>query len=753
MRKKANVKITLKSDLCVSSGYAFAGVIDTDVCMDSYGFPYIPARRLKGIMREAAEMIGVKDIESIFGKGGSGFNEYGSSLRLSDAVIQEMEAVKEEIERTKVNGKSILSAQGILELFSVIKAQTAINENGVADEQTLRYLRVVNQYMPKVIDAEQKEIVFEAELEYDADCEAILKSVIRAVRHIGMDRNRGLGNVRCELDTEHAVMLSVTEELRKYTNSAKSETENSAGLRKLICYTVRNKGALMLSSTKDDISEKYISGRVVLGALAGIYLNMFGLEEPDDVFYDLFLNGETIFSNLYVTDSPNKNYVPVPMFLNRLKKMEKYVCVLKSDNDISDEYLKKEYSPEDGNQPKKLTGKYLYWVNNKINVIEPKMDIVWHNSKSEIFDKERMGKGSDGQILYSSEAIEAGQLFSGTILVPEKYQKLVEELLNSKQLRFGKSKTAQYGSCELVSCEAKLYEQVKHQWKSGDRVMVVLESDAVISGDYGYTVECDAVMEHIANKIGLKRVENPRVFMTTNIATGYNAKMNLKRASVPAVAAGSAFEFEVAGSEMEEKFIGSFCAEGFGKIRLFLLDDFTYVQETINEKAGDMIPKPNEQNNELVISIKKALLKNEWFEAVKAAYVFNREMFRTRISAALVGRVTLMLRESCNKEQETDRRLEDFAKRVNSIKRIEEREEIIRKLKEWKICEITAGSQVKNLFKVENFKDRIREFMCEPIICAEKDLLQEIDVTDLWDEGLRFCLLHTKYMKSGEKRR
>ena len=64
--------ITLKSDLCLGSGYSYAGIIDSDICYDAYGIPYIAAKRIKGCLREAAELIGFSEEErnQIFGKGG-----------------------------------------------------------------------------------------------------------------------------------------------------------------------------------------------------------------------------------------------------------------------------------------------------------------------------------------------------------------------------------------------------------------------------------------------------------------------------------------------------------------------------------------------------------------------------------------------------------------------------------------------------------------------------------------------------------
>ena len=65
-RKKAILKIRLKSDLCAGSGYSFAGIVDSDVCYNQNGFPYILGRRIKGCLREAAELIEAEDIDKIF---------------------------------------------------------------------------------------------------------------------------------------------------------------------------------------------------------------------------------------------------------------------------------------------------------------------------------------------------------------------------------------------------------------------------------------------------------------------------------------------------------------------------------------------------------------------------------------------------------------------------------------------------------------------------------------------------------------
>ena len=50
-----SIEIELLSDLCSSSGESLNSQIDNDVCYDDYGLPYIPGKRIKGLMRESAQ--------------------------------------------------------------------------------------------------------------------------------------------------------------------------------------------------------------------------------------------------------------------------------------------------------------------------------------------------------------------------------------------------------------------------------------------------------------------------------------------------------------------------------------------------------------------------------------------------------------------------------------------------------------------------------------------------------------------------
>ena len=47
------IQIKLLSDLCTCSGETYNSIVDTDVTYDENGIPYIPAKRIRGCIREA----------------------------------------------------------------------------------------------------------------------------------------------------------------------------------------------------------------------------------------------------------------------------------------------------------------------------------------------------------------------------------------------------------------------------------------------------------------------------------------------------------------------------------------------------------------------------------------------------------------------------------------------------------------------------------------------------------------------------
>lgn len=179
-RKKAVLRIRLCSDLCVGSGYSYGGVIDTDVCYNENGIPYIPGRRIKGCLREAAELIRLTDIEKMFGVRG---NDRLQGIMIDNAYpegFKELDKEISELKRSDSAESKMLKQQNVLGLYTRIKAQTKITpETGVAEKNMLRYTRVVNQYDP----ISKEPMNFLANIEFDCEKELVERAV-KALRHI-----------------------------------------------------------------------------------------------------------------------------------------------------------------------------------------------------------------------------------------------------------------------------------------------------------------------------------------------------------------------------------------------------------------------------------------------------------------------------------------------------------------------------------------------------------------------------------------
>ena len=87
--KRWNLKIELKSYFCTTDGENAPGLIHDKTALD-HGIPYIPAKRIKGCLLEAAkEMADNDEIEQemlprIFGRPGQ---EQGEGIRLGDGYL------------------------------------------------------------------------------------------------------------------------------------------------------------------------------------------------------------------------------------------------------------------------------------------------------------------------------------------------------------------------------------------------------------------------------------------------------------------------------------------------------------------------------------------------------------------------------------------------------------------------------------------------------------------------------------------
>ena len=341
------MKITIKllSDLCTCSGETYNSVVDMDVVYDENGIPYIPAKRIKGCIREAAlemkEMgfISEAQYESVFGKEGN----TKSKLILSSAYIQDYENIVESLKYFHKN--ELVSQQNVLEQYTSTRTQTAVDlETGVADENSLRTIRVVN-----------KGLVFEAECELkmnEAD-RKVVEQAVSLVKHMGVSRTRGLGLVEMKLEdgkkkkAEHVLF-------KKDQLSDKNK----------IGYKIHLKSPMICKSAKGNQAdtENYIAGSKVLGLLAG------ALKEKYSTVLD---GGELIVSNAYIMNK-GQRCLPGKISLQKVKD-QRY------DSDGKMVILDMQYEPDTGDR--QMTPANLDFVDKDGVVADVITEISYHHQR------------------------------------------------------------------------------------------------------------------------------------------------------------------------------------------------------------------------------------------------------------------------------------------------------------------------------------------------------------------------------------
>lgn len=222
--KELKLYIKLESDTLVGTGESYGAIIDGDVVFDSYGFPYIPAKRIKGCMRDSLEEIMYLfqkaklniqehlDMESCFGQR----NESGDEFRGNPGKVRFENLMPISYEETvswieSISDKeysSLFTKEKILSQYTRIRRQTRIDpKTGTASKNSLRTMRVL-----------KKGLEFMGNISltnHDKKVQYTLALSISNFSNMGTSRNRGLGLIKAELrENGEDVTLKYIQELK-----------------------------------------------------------------------------------------------------------------------------------------------------------------------------------------------------------------------------------------------------------------------------------------------------------------------------------------------------------------------------------------------------------------------------------------------------------------------------------------------------------------------------------------------------------
>ncbi len=191
------IKIVAKSSLQLSTNKSDI-MIDTEIVHDQYGMPYFPAKRFKGLLYESAlEMaeishenwMTISEIDNLFG-----LNNTGSKLRIENFYLPDYEQMCRDWQYLNNQYKGIFTKQNVLDLYTDIRFQTAIDrETGTAKSTSLYNMQVVD-------DGTE----FEGNIELVEDTDKnllILILALKNLRFVGAKRNRGYGEIICKWES------------------------------------------------------------------------------------------------------------------------------------------------------------------------------------------------------------------------------------------------------------------------------------------------------------------------------------------------------------------------------------------------------------------------------------------------------------------------------------------------------------------------------------------------------------------------
>lgn len=612
---KYQLRIHLLSDLCVSDGGVYNSSLDIDICQDGYGFPYIPARRIKGCLRECA--LELKDwgrdiaIYEIFGDEGDARGE----VSIRNAYIENYAALREQIEKQK--DSLLFHPQNVLSHYSYIRTQTTVdNETGVAKDTSLRTMRVA-----------KKGLVFIAEIEMDEKYKTQFDEIISVFRHMGISRTRGLGEVEAKClpieDSSKDKVFVDMDAVNRYIEEEGCLRYSIYLEEPVICKSIDGGEARSLD---------YIQGSQILGMVLQELKN--GGESAESFLSEA---SELFFSNAYL-EVEGMRLQEVPATYYSIKNNDK-------------KYVDKAY--ENGNNKKQNEGrqlnamKHCYVGETSYGALIKKsvaMEERYHHRRPDDKSIGRAGEGEDGSgIFYQIASIAAGQSFQGYVSgTSEQLQKVAECLSKRQYFSIGASRSSEYGKVKITLHQKKdskeLREDTAASANSDMKLLIKLESPAIVYSRENITYSTDVkdLVEEVDAVLGIQekpiKIEN---FLNFTSVGGYNVTWHKRKPTIVAFDKGTvliyhfknqpALSVDLKGNKLFRAVIGERNLEGYGEItiRELLPEDEKYIGGLESLSAPENNEEIDVKETEIAWEISKDLWKEYvWIQAALGAKSF-----------------------------------------------------------------------------------------------------------------------------------
>lgn len=658
------LNIKLLSDMCVSDGGVYNSQIDIDVCYDRFGFPYIPAKRLKGCLRECALELndwGMSiDIKSMFGDKGEASNS--GAVRIGNACLDNLDNLREIINNS--HNLLVYHPQNVLSVYTRLRSQTSIdNETGVAVDGSLRTTRVVN-----------KGKTFCAQVDIPEKYVSDFENCVRSLTQIGMSRTRGLGEIKATLKKIDVL----PQEAKLHYSDDISAIKYTINLEEpMICKSIRG---------GEERSNDYIDGAKMLGFIVS-KVRESGANPTD------FLNsGKLICTNGYVSvDGTRYEEVPANIYEIKNKKtpyVDKY-----TETDV-----KEQINPM----------KHCYILRDADGILHKQSVLLeerYHHRRPE--DKS-IGRarddGSGDSTFYQMSSIEAGQNFSGYIYGTSSQLSTICNLVSENEEGYmGYSRTSEYGKVG-IKFEPVSFNAIEKQ--SSDIIVRLVSPTIVYNDKATYAVSIEDLVEEVLATLATDSDNVASIDQFVNFTTvgGFNTRWNYRKPTIVAYDKGTTLRIRFNNPvtiKNSTYFIGERISEGYGEARIEAyssryadVKDFSVASDS-EDNSNYSMAADNELANKICKSLMDGFVVSKAMEIAKA--INPNESYR-----ATVSNMIIMCSEQDSLEEVRDSVNSRFEK--NSLRKTEKKDKANVILSKVEQAAGTLSSEFLTKYKLSSYE-------------------------------------------------
>lgn len=546
------IKIELLSDLCVSDGGVYNSSVDTDCCHDEMGFPYIPAKRIKGCLRECALELNdwgkEINIDKIFGESGrpeKGSAEKRALLRIGNAYLQGFKSMREEVAAHLKN--VLFHPQQVLNCFTSLRTQTSISqETGIADPHTLRTMRAAN-----------KGLVFTADVEMPSSFFEDVENCCKVFQQMGISRTRGFGDVEVSI-------VPVDDSASVAT--AESPASPPAPLIEgadFLDYEISLQESVICKSIAGGESRTldYIEGSKVLGIILEALNKRYGGQDSVRHFLE---DPNLRFTNAYI-GCDGKRFTEVPAYIYSIKNNK-------------EDYVDRRYHTDTptGIQLSQMKHCYVLQNGDFLLAMDVNVEERYHHRRAEDKSIGRAISTDNGSDFYQMSSIMGGQKFYGRIYGSKEQIKTAYACITGDTMVFlGYGRSSEYGKSSIRITNTGVSNSTAESSGSATDIVVKLNAPAIIYNEKAIcSVDREDLVTEILAALQIDRSSllHYRIYANYTTIGGFNVTWGRRKPTIPAFDKGTVvcLSLSTPAAVPEHLFLGERCIEGYGETAVFV---------------------------------------------------------------------------------------------------------------------------------------------------------------------------------------